>query len=166
MDPKAHFYYSKLRESIVEHVFVGDALRALWRRDIFDVEVLRSEFDAHGYDLVMAHGKIVRHVQIKTGTAKRPGKVLAALSLAEKPSGCVIWIHIAAGLELGPFFWFGGKPGRRLPAIAHYPIPRRTTHNKQGQRPERQNHRIIPGNEFQLLPNLDQVLEALFGSIN
>jgi hypothetical protein len=40
-------------------------LRALWCRGVFDVEVLRSEFDAHGYDLVMARGRIVRHIQLK-----------------------------------------------------------------------------------------------------
>ncbi len=31
------------------------------------VEVLRSEFDAHGYHLVMARGPFVRHIQFKTG---------------------------------------------------------------------------------------------------
>jgi hypothetical protein len=36
-----HYLHSKLREPIVEHVFVGDVLRELWSRDIFDVEVLR-----------------------------------------------------------------------------------------------------------------------------
>jgi hypothetical protein len=72
MDARAHFYYSKLRESIVEHVFAGDALRAFWRQEVFNVEVLRSEFDAFGYDLVMTRGRIVRHVQFKTGTAKKP----------------------------------------------------------------------------------------------
>jgi hypothetical protein len=57
-----------LRERIVEHTFVGDALRVFWRRGILDVEVLRSEFDAHGYDVVMVRGDIVRHIQFKTGT--------------------------------------------------------------------------------------------------
>lgn len=54
MDQDAHSHRSTLRERIIEPVFVGDALRLLWRRNITDVEVLRSEFDAHGYDLVMA----------------------------------------------------------------------------------------------------------------
>ena len=44
----------------------GDALRRLWQLGVTDVEVLRSEFDAGGYDLVMTHGKIVRHIQMKT----------------------------------------------------------------------------------------------------
>ena len=62
--------HSTLRERVVEHVFVGEALRALWKQRIRAVEVLRSEFDAHGYDLVMARGPIVRHIQFKTGTEK------------------------------------------------------------------------------------------------
>jgi hypothetical protein len=48
MDVMAHYEHSTLREHIVEHVFVGEALRALWRRGVVDAEVLRSDFDAHG----------------------------------------------------------------------------------------------------------------------
>lgn len=44
----AHFLHSTLRERVVEHVFVGEALRLLWQLGITDVEVLRSEFDAGG----------------------------------------------------------------------------------------------------------------------
>lgn len=58
----AHHLHSSLREKIVEHVFVGEALRALWRRGVFDVRILRCEFDADGYDLLMERGKIVRHI--------------------------------------------------------------------------------------------------------
>jgi len=43
-----HFTHSTLRERIVEHVFVGDVLRTLWRLGVTDVEILRPEFDAHG----------------------------------------------------------------------------------------------------------------------
>ena len=164
MDRTAHFHHSTLREKPY-NTFIGDALRTLWRRGVVDVEVLRSEFDAHGYDLVLTSRQIVRHVQFKTGTAKKPRKVSVALSLADKPSGCVIWIRLGADLESGPFYWFGGKPGKSLPPIAHYPKPRRSTHNKQGQRPDRQNHGNLPSSEFRLLPTLDDVLEALFGLV-
>lgn len=67
-----HSTHSTLRERVVEHVFVGEALRTLWRWGVVNVEVLRSEFDAHGYDLVMARRRIVRHIQFKTGTSRRP----------------------------------------------------------------------------------------------
>ena len=42
MNPEAHFLYSSFREHIVEHVFVRDALRALWCHGVYDVEVLRG----------------------------------------------------------------------------------------------------------------------------
>jgi hypothetical protein len=85
------FTHSTLRERIVKHVFGGDILRTLWRLGVTDVEVLRPEFDAHGYDVVMSRGAIVRHVQLKT---QAKGKVSVGRALAEKPSGCVVWIGI------------------------------------------------------------------------
>jgi hypothetical protein len=166
METEAHFLQSTLRERIVEHVFIGDALRSLWRLGVTDVEVLRSEFDAHGYDLVMARGSIVRHIQFKTGTSK-PRNVSVALALGEKPSGCVIFIQITSALEMGPFYWFGGPaPDDRLPPITGYTKPTRTTPNKAGNYPERQNHRNVPVSAFQQLGSLDSVLRKLFGSLS
>jgi hypothetical protein len=162
METEAHFRQSPLRERIVEHVFIGDALRSLWRLKVTDVEVLRSEFDAHGYDLVMARGQLVRHIQFKTGTSK-PRKVPVALALGEKSSGCVIFIQITPALEMGPFYWFGGAPGHPLPSITAYPKLTRTTPNKAGEYPERQNHRNLPGSAFERLESLDSVLTKLFG---
>lgn len=159
-----HSTHSTLRERIVEHVFVGDALRSLWRRGIVDVEVLRAEFDAHGYDLVIGRGDVVRHIQFKTGTANRPGDVSVPLVLSSKPAGCVLWIHVTDGLELGPFFWFGGPPGAPLPPLSSA-VPRRPTHNSQGVRPPRANHRVIAASAFQRLETVDEVLVALLGDL-
>ena len=109
----SHHNHSTLRERIIEHVFVGEALRALWRRGIVDVEVLHAEFDAQGYDIVMERGRIVRHIQFKTGMSPRPDHVSVSKSLFDKRSGCVIWIRVTADLDMGPFFWFGGIPATR-----------------------------------------------------
>lgn len=158
-----HYTHSTLRERIAEHVFVGEALRTLWRLGIHDVEVLRSEFDAHGYDLVMSRGPVVRHIQFKTGTAKRPPKVSLPRVLAEKPSGCAIWIRLDHELNMGPYFWFGGAPGKPLPAIDGYPNALRPTRNKEGVRPVRANHHMVPGSQFMQRESLEDVLEDLFG---
>lgn len=158
--------HSTLRERIVEHGFVGDALRRLWKQGILNVEVLRPEFDAHGYDLVMSRGRIVRHIQLKTGTSPKPAvDVSVPLALAEKPSGCVLWIHVDDALKLGPYFWFGGEPGQPLPILDKFKVPRRATHNKKGERPERINHRLIPRAQFVKLDSLSSVLEHLFGDL-
>lgn len=53
-------------------------------------EQLRSEFDAYGYDLVMARRPIVRHIQFKRGIRRKSSPVSVAHALAEKPCGCVI----------------------------------------------------------------------------
>lgn len=158
-----NFTHSTLRERIVEHVFVGDVLRTLWRRGVTDVEILRPEFDAHGYDVVMSRGPIVRHVQLKTQAA---GKVSVGRALAEKPSGCVVWIGLNKDtLELGPFMWFGGSPGLPLPDISSYRNPKRATHNAEGVRPVRKNHHELPPAAFTKLNTLDEVIERLFGEI-
>lgn len=160
----ANYTHSTLRERIVEHVFVGDALRALWQRGVRDVEVLRSEFDAHGYDLVMARGSIIRHIQLKTGT-RRPAKVSLSRTLAEKPSGCAVWIQVDAILGMGPYLWFGDLPGSPLPTIRDYPNTRRATHNKYGVRPLRQNHHDVPGSRFLVRDTVDEILVELFGDL-
>ena len=165
MASDAHFRQSTLRERIVEHVFIGDVLRMFWQCGITDVEVLRSEFDAHGYDLVMVRGSIVRHIQFKTGT-KSPVKVSVARALAEKPSGCVIFIMVTPTLELGPYYWFGAEPGNPLPDIAGFRNPRRATHNKAGERPLRQNHREIAAANFVVVLSLPGILERLFGPLS
>ena len=161
----AHFEHSSLRERIIEHVLVGEILKRLWIRNVVDVEVLRSEFDAHGYDLVLSRGDLVRHIQLKTGTQNRPGKVSVSSGLAEKPSGCVIWIKVDDSLEMGPYFWFGSPPGKRLRDIGKYPFPRRATHNSAGERPERKNHRLVPGRDFDKIGSFDELLLALLGDL-
>lgn len=162
----ANYKHSTLRERIVEHVFVGDALRRLWQLGVHDVEVLRSEFDAHGYDLVMARGHVVRHIQFKTGTAKKPTRVSLSRALSDKPSGCAIWIRVDAALKMGPYFWFGGAPGQKLPPIEQYDNTLRATHNKDGVRPVRQNHHDVPSSVFSERKDLDEILKDLFGDLS
>jgi hypothetical protein len=151
-----------LREKIVEHAFVGDALRALWRRGVFDVEVMRSELDAHGYDVVMGRDKIVRHIQFKAGIRDKPQGVSVSSALADKPSGCVIWIQVDNGLNMKRFWWFGAGPKEPLPPLGDR-ISKRIRRTKEGVRPLRKKHRIVNGSKFRPIGTLDEVLETLFG---
>jgi hypothetical protein len=165
-DHGVHFRQSTLRERIVEHVFVGDALRRLWQLHVSDVEVLRSEFDAGGYNLVMSRGTIVRHIQFKTATVGgKTASIKASLKLADKPSGCVLWILVTPGLELQSYLWFGGMPGQPLPNISAMNVARHTKGNVLGVKAERPDHRIIPRSQFERLGSLDEVLQHLFGAL-
>ena len=49
----SQFLHSSLREKVLEHLFVGDLLRCLWRLGRRDIELLRAEVDYAGYDLVL-----------------------------------------------------------------------------------------------------------------
>ena len=162
----SHYLYSTLRERIVEHVFVGDALRWLWQRGVTNVEVLRSEFDAGGYDLVMSYRKIVRHIQFKTTMVNgKAASIKASLKLMDKPSGCIIWIIVTSELVLHSYLWFGGPPGQPLPDIQDMRIARHTKANAEGKKAERPDHRIVPRGRFEKLGSLNEVLERLFGPL-
>ena len=68
------------------------------------MEVLRSEFDAGGYDLVMCRGSVVRHIQFKVSrVGGKTAAIKASLRLTKKPSGCVLWILVTLDLELQTF---------------------------------------------------------------
>ena len=162
----SHFTQSALRERIVEHVFVGDVLRRLWNRGATDVEVLRSEFDAGGYDLVMTYRKIVRHIQFKTVLEKgKATSVSVSLKLMEKPSGCVIWIVVSEGLELRSYRWFGDTPGKPLPDITGWKLAKHAKANAKGIKLEKPGHRIVGLSDFEHLETLDDVLDRLFGPL-
>jgi hypothetical protein len=64
-----HYLYSSLREQILEHIFISEALKVMWRMGYRDMEVLRSEVDNAGYDLVLSHRGIIRHIQLKASYA-------------------------------------------------------------------------------------------------
>ena len=162
----SHFLHSTLREKIVEHVFVGDALRRLWQHGVTDVEVLRSEFDAGGYDLVMSRGRIVRHIQFKTSMVNgKAASIKASLKLLEKPSGCIIWIMVTPELKLDSYRWLGGPPGDPLPDIRDMRVAKHTKANAKGKKAERPDQRIISRSQFDSLGSLGEVLERLFGPL-
>ena len=48
------------------HVFLGELLRGLWRKNVRDLEVLRPEVDNGGYDLALVFRGLTRHVQLKS----------------------------------------------------------------------------------------------------
>jgi hypothetical protein len=160
----AHSAQSSTREKVLEHLFIGDLLRCLWRRGARDIEVLRAEVDKGGYDLVLEANGVLRHVQLKSShRAAKTNQVGINIALAQKPSGCVVWTRFdPATMELGPFLWFGGDPGARLPCLGDR-IGRHTIGDSTGVKAERPNIRLVRRSRFEALPTMDAVAGALFG---
>lgn len=159
-----HYRHSTLRERIVEHLFIGETLRRLWQRQVTEVEVLRSEFDAGGYDLVMSYRTITRYIQFKTKTlGGSADEVKINLKLMDKPSGCVLWIVVTPDLLLDHYLWFGGLPGAALSDISQNAVAKHTKGTAEGTKNERPNHRLVRISKFEKLLTLDAVLDRLFG---
>lgn len=156
---------SSFREKLIEHVFVGEILRVLWRRGVRNVEVLRAEVDRGGYDLVLECRGVVRHVQLKSSHREaKTSEVAVSLNLSAKASGCVIWVLFdSATLELGPFLWFGSLPGKPLPPLGDK-AGRHSKADSTGLKAERPNLRVVTRRRFAVLATMEDVANALFGT--
>lgn len=158
-----HAAHSVLRERIVEHVFIGRAMQRLWQLGVMDVDVLRAEFDASGYDIVMSCGEVMLHIQFKASLVDGSrDEVNVNERLTHAPSGCVIWLCVTDALEIEEYRWFGAEPGRRLPDLSARGHARHTRGNSQGVKAERPNQRRVPKSAFEVLADLDDVLQRLF----
>jgi hypothetical protein len=160
----AHFTESSVREKIIEHLFIGELLRCLWRKGARDVEVLRAEVDRGGYDLVVEANGIVRHIQFKAShRAAKTADVNVHINLERKPSACVIWIEFDAGsMALGPYLWFGAAAGKPIQALGKT-VARHSKGNRDGFKAPRPNLRVIKKARFETLNTMEEVTRRLFG---
>ena len=161
-----HTEHSSFREKLVEHLFVGELLKLAWRYDSCDVEVASPEVDNAGYDLIAEANGVIRHIQLKASfIGSSTARQKLHLRLADKPSGCVIWIYLDGDtLELGPFLFFGDAPGRPLPALTDARVAKHTKGNKSGHKAERPNIRVINKGQFKRFDTMEEVYSALFGA--
>jgi len=141
---KSTFY-----EQLVEHVFVSEVLQEAWYFYGKTVEVLRSEVDASGYDVVFDCNGVLRHVQLKTSRYdSKTARQKVNIALASKPSGCVVWImrqedmnQCRASLR---YLFFGGESGHPLPSLDGFKVATHTKGNAEGVKKERAAIRVIP----------------------
>ena len=89
------------------------------------------------------------------------------IQLGLKPSGCVVWIRFdKETLDLGPFFFFGGRPGRRLPGLDDFRVARHTKADTKGHKKKRPTIRVIPKGQFKVIGTIEELAEALFGKLS
>lgn len=159
--------HSSAREKVLEHLFVGELLRCLWRRGVRNMEVLRAEVDMGGYDLVLEANKVLRYVQLKSShRTSATANVPVNINLEGKPGGCVVWMKFdPETVELGPYLWFGAKPGEPALSLGSK-IARHSKGDKNGVKAFRPNIRVLPIGRFQKLGSIDEVVDALFGTVS
>jgi hypothetical protein len=156
--------HSSYREKLIEHLFVSELLKLSWLHHKCSLEVAQPEVDNSGYDLIAeAHGT-VRHIQLKASfIGGKTARQKINSKLAEKPSGCVVWIKFnKETLQLGPFFYFGAGPGLPLPDLGTK-IAKHVKANKDGIKGERPNIRQLSKGAFRRIESIEGVYSALFG---
>ena len=160
-----HTHNSSYREILIEHLFIGEIMRRLWIQGITQFEVLQPQVDDSGYDLVIEANGVVRHIQLKSSfDTATTGQVKASLKLAQKPSACIVWVRFNPDtVDLGPFLWFGGAPGRPIPDLTRFRVAKHTRANARGIKQERPNQRSIPGSQFESIGDYDSLVMKLFG---
>lgn len=160
---KSSFY-----AQLVEHVFISEVLQEAWFGYGHTVEVLRSEVDASGYDVVFECNGVLRHVQLKSltkGGKRSDFNVNSAL--CQKPGGCVVVLErdedqSACRVNLS-YLFFGGAPGKPLPSLESFKIGKHSKGDATGKKKERPAIRLVPKSRFDKLDNARVLVQRLFG---
>ena len=160
-----HSLNSSFREKLIEHLFVGELLKLSWINREFSLEVSKPEVDNSGYDLIAESKGILRHIQFKAAfVGAKTSRQKIHISLSNKQSGCVVWVYFdQESLDLGPFLFFGGKPGEPLPDLSELKIARHTKGDADGYKAERPNIRTINKGSFTRYETIVALYSALFG---
>lgn len=155
---------SVLREKVVEHLFLAELSKEMLLRARTPFEVLRSEFDAHGYDLVVEAKGVVRHIQFKHSRAdSKVTRQKINRALTRKPGGCVIWSMVDRDtMDLGPFYWLGGGPGDPLGDLGDR-IARHTKGDQHGAKAPRDAIRVMNRGQFEQVASMAGLAARLFG---
>ncbi len=162
MPEALHNNASSLREQYLEYGFLGELCREMWKRGI-EMDILRSHTDRSGYDIVLEANGIERHVQLKSSfVGAKTARQKVNVKLADRPSGCVIWVQFdPATLELANFLWFGGGPGVALPDLGER-VGKHSKANKDGHKARRTAIRVLNKGQFKTIPTIARLADHLF----
>src|SRR6266436_10004037 len=155
IEASPHSADSSLREQALGHLFLGQLLAFMWRNGARDIEVLKSEVDRGGYDVVLEANGIIRHVQLKSSfRGSKVREVDISTKLLHKPGGCILWLEFdRETLAIERFYWFGGEAGNGLPDLGER-ISRHSKGNGKGEKNERLGHRVLAKRDFQMLVDI------------
>ncbi len=160
-----HSEHSSFREKLIEHLFVGELLKLSWQRGDCSLEIASPKVDNSGYDIIAEDRGIARHIQLKaTYIGAKTSRQKIHTRIANKASGCIVWIYFdETTLSLGPFLFFGGPPGGELPCLDHAKSARHTKGDRHGFKAERPNIRELNKGQFTEYKTIEQIYATLFG---
>jgi hypothetical protein len=168
--PDETYLKSVFYEQLVEHVFVSEVLQEVWFSFGKTAEVLRSEIDAFGYDLVLDCNGRERHVQLKTSKHDAKASVQKVnIALGDKPYGCVVWIfrdeeQDTRRMKFKYGFFECGKDTKPPKWLENsFKVAKHSKGNSQGEKTERKAIRVVPKSAFDEIPDIHELVKTLCG---
>lgn len=154
--------YSGSIEKLLKIRFVSDLSRALWLTGCRDFDVLRSNVDDNGFDLMIEAKNVIRHIQfIFTANGDETLDAKVDYRLSTKASGCIIWVEYDPDtLNITTYGWYGTYQGLGLPRIW---VPERSSHNSDSIKPLTDNRRLLQKSKFTPVRSIHQLIGHLFG---
>lgn len=159
---------SSSMEHLLEHVVLAELAQESWFGRGQLIDILHSAVDAFGHDVVLECGSVIRHVQFKARRLDaRTSTYKINAKLAERPSGCVVWLgwsRLPSENRVAvQYRWFGGLPGERLPGLGDV-VAKHSKANARGVKLERPGIRRISLGKFERLAGPGELLDRLFGA--
>lgn len=154
-------------ENMIEHVFISEILQEAWLNHKIKLEILRSEVDDSGYDIVIVCNGIGRFIQLKTSElGGKTAKQKLNVELSKKDNGCIVWIVRTVSQSLKRFefkyLFYGSGVGELVPDIAGLKVAKHTKANSKGIKSERPKIRDVPKRDFQTVETTSCLLGVLF----
>lgn len=153
-DPKFIYKNSRFFENLLEHRFLFDLRRHLVLADQPRLlNVLKSEVDAFGFDLVLAVAGRSVHVQMKTRSGLPPRNAYdLPESLWGYPDACAVWmLYDAAVLEPISYYVLGFP----MPPVDRFPLSKKRA-GFRGVKMQQANHQRL---------NLGEIAALLFPGV-
>lgn len=159
-----HNEHSSYREKLIEHLFASELLKLSWLDHECGLEIAKPEVDNSGYDIIAECYGIIRHIQLKAShISSSTTQQKVHVKLADKPSGCMVWVVFdEATLTLDHFLFYGDKAGEPLPSLDSLKVAKHSKGNKDGIKAERPNIRVINKGQFKTVKSVGELFNLLF----
>lgn len=171
MADEREYAESQRRENLVEHCMIAELLQDAWLRRGQSLDILRSEVDAAGYDLVFTCNSVTRHVQVKSSKSDARAAFQGINGrLADVPSGCVVWVRMTEDSENNrvhlAYWFYGNEPGEPLDDLTGLRKVKHTRANTSGVKALRANTFRVNRGLFKRLGGVKELSDTLFGPVS
>jgi hypothetical protein len=161
---------SSLRESIIEHLFIGEILKELWKEHTTHVEILKPQVDDAGYDIVIeckrnskSDNSIPCYIQLKSAfVGSKTAKVSLSKKLTNKHHWCMIWVFFDSKFTLKSFLCYGAATGQTSSDIAKLKPTKHSKGDAKGNKAIRPGHFDVPKGKFVEIDSISDVIDKLF----